>query len=173
LAKFFLKPPADLGRCANLQGAQAEMREHMGSSDRSNLSKDELMAEFFLKPVSSSSAGTPWSSEISRDVDIRMRVCPDRKNGAHVTKSSARPRNSVHQLLDFSQRDPWGRAGRTRATSERLRIHSPDWAMDCERRRDRRSAELAIRVEQNGKLAMSAHTGDMILRSAEQSLLSA
>src|SRR2546428_6076751 len=67
-----LDPPAIWAAAANYKAHQAEMREKMGSSDRSNLSKDELMAEFFLKPASSitgAGVGVILPS-IAADVDL-------------------------------------------------------------------------------------------------------
>src|SRR6267142_3045588 len=72
-----LNPPAIWAAAANSQAHQAEMREKMGSSDRSTLSKDELMAEFFLKPSSSiiGPGGPVVLPKVSRDVDFECELC--------------------------------------------------------------------------------------------------
>src|SRR5258706_7366541 len=46
-------PPSIWAAAANYKAHQAEMRAASGGPSRTELSKDELMAEFFLKPASS------------------------------------------------------------------------------------------------------------------------
>src|SRR5258706_3171055 len=46
-------PPSIWAAAANYKAHQAEMRAASGGPSRTELSKDELMAEFFLKPTSS------------------------------------------------------------------------------------------------------------------------
>src|SRR5258708_17730828 len=72
-----LDPPAIWAAAANYKAHQAEMREKMGSSDRSSLSKDELMAEFFLKPVSFiiGPRDTVVLPKISQDLDFECQLC--------------------------------------------------------------------------------------------------
>jgi 2-keto-4-pentenoate hydratase/2-oxohepta-3-ene-1,7-dioic acid hydratase in catechol pathway len=143
-----LNPPAIWAAAANYKAHQAEMREKMGSSDRSTLSKDELMAEFFLKPASSivGPGGPVMLPKISKDVDFECELCAViGKTARHVGEDEALDYVFGYTICwDFSQRDPWGR-GRQVTRDE---IDDPQ--------------NLAIRVEQNGKPAMSAHTGDMI-----------
>jgi 2-keto-4-pentenoate hydratase/2-oxohepta-3-ene-1,7-dioic acid hydratase in catechol pathway len=66
-------------------------------------------------------------------------------------------------LWDFSQRDPWGR-GRNNTRNIRKGFDTftglGPWIVTRDEIDDPQS--LAIRVEQNGQLVMSAHTGDMI-----------
>src|SRR5258706_12313704 len=71
-----LNPPAIWAAAANYKAHQAEMREKMGSSDRSELTKDELMAEFFLKPASSivGPGGPVVLPKVSRDVDFEWEL---------------------------------------------------------------------------------------------------
>ncbi len=87
-----LNPPAIWAAAANYKAHQAEMREKMGSSDRSSLSKDELMAEFFLKPVSSiiGPGDTVVLPKISRDVDFECELCAViGKTARHVSEEQA------------------------------------------------------------------------------------
>src|SRR5262245_31368728 len=48
-----LNPPSIWAAAMNYKDHQAEMRERVKSADHSALAGDDLMAEFFLKPVSS------------------------------------------------------------------------------------------------------------------------
>src|SRR5256884_7887017 len=87
-----LNPPAIWAAAANYKAHQAEMREKMGSSDRSDLSKDELMAEFFLKPASSiiGPGGTVILPRISKDVDFECELCAViGKTARHVSEGEA------------------------------------------------------------------------------------
>src|SRR5256886_8458552 len=108
-----LDPPAIWAAAANYKAHQAEMREKMGSSDRSNLSKDELMAEFFLKPASSiiGPGETVILPRISRDVDFECELCAVIGTTArHVSEEQALDHVFGYTICwDFSQRDPWGR----------------------------------------------------------------
>ncbi len=108
-----LNPPAIWAAAANYKAHQAEMREKMGSSDRSSLSKDELMAEFFLKPASSiiGPGGTVVLPRISKDVDFECELCAViGKTARHVGEEQALDCVFGYTICwDFSQRDPWGR----------------------------------------------------------------
>ena len=162
-----LNPPAIWAAAANYKAHQAEMREKMGSSDRSNLSKDELMAEFFLKPASSiiGPGGTVILPRISKDVDFECELCAViGKTARHVGEEQALDCVFGYTICwDFSQRDPWGR-GRQNTRNIRKGFDTftglGPWIVTRDEIDDPQN--LAIRVEQNGKLAMSAHTGDMI-----------
>ena len=72
-----LNPPSLWAAAANYKAHQQEMRGKMGSADRSALSKDDLMAEFFLKPPSSiiGPGGTVLLPKISQDVDFECELC--------------------------------------------------------------------------------------------------
>jgi 2-keto-4-pentenoate hydratase/2-oxohepta-3-ene-1,7-dioic acid hydratase in catechol pathway len=72
-----LNPPAIWAAAANYKAHQAEMKEKMGSSDRSDLGKDDLMAEFFLKPASSivGPGGPVILPRVSKDVDFECELC--------------------------------------------------------------------------------------------------
>jgi 2-keto-4-pentenoate hydratase/2-oxohepta-3-ene-1,7-dioic acid hydratase in catechol pathway len=162
-----LNPPSIWAAASNYKEHQAEMREKSGSTDRADYGKDELMAEFFLKPASSivGPGGPLILPKISKDVDFECELCA-------VIGTTAR-RVSEDQALDhvfgyticwdFSQRDPWGR-GRQNTRNIRKGFDSftglGPWIVTRDEIED--PQDLAIRVEQNGKLEMSAHTGDMI-----------
>src|SRR2546426_7666421 len=166
LAPIF-DPPAIWAAAANYKAHQAEMREKMGSSDRSTLSKDELMAEFFLKPASSiiGPGGSVILPRISRDVDFECELCAViGKTARHVSEDQALDHVFGYTICwDFSQRDPWGR-GRQNTRNIRKGFDTftglGPWIVTRDEIDDPQN--LAIRVEQNGKLAMSAHTGEMI-----------
>src|SRR3954465_11431097 len=72
-----LNPPSLWAAAANYRAHQAEMKIKMGSADRAELSKDELMAEFFLKPSSSiiGPGDTVVLPKISKDVDFECELC--------------------------------------------------------------------------------------------------
>jgi 2-keto-4-pentenoate hydratase/2-oxohepta-3-ene-1,7-dioic acid hydratase in catechol pathway len=162
-----LNPPAIWAAAANYKAHQAEMREKMGSSDRSELTKDELMAEFFLKPASSivGPGGPVVLPKVSRDVDFECELCAVIGRPArHVGEDQALDHVFGYTILwDFSQRDPWGR-GRNNTRNIRKGFDTftglGPWIVTREEIDDPQN--LAIRVEQNGRLAMTAHTGDMI-----------
>ncbi len=162
-----LNPPAIWAAAANYKAHQAEMREKMGSSDRSALSKDELMAEFFLKPATSivGPGGPVILPKISKDVDFECELCAViGKTARHVGEEQALDHVFGYTICwDFSQRDPWGR-GRQNTRNIRKGFDTftglGPWIVTRDEIDDPQN--LAIRVEQNGKLAMSAHTGDMI-----------
>ncbi len=162
-----LNPPAIWAAAANYKAHQAEMREKMGSSDRSSLSKDELMAEFFLKPVSSivGPGGTVILPRISKDVDFECELCAlIGKTARHVSEDKALDYVFGYTICwDFSQRDPWGR-GRQNTRNIRKGFDTftglGPWIVTRDEIDEPQN--LAIRVEQNGKEVMRAHTGDMI-----------
>jgi len=162
-----VNPPAIWAAAANYQAHQAEMREKMGSADRSALSKDELMAEFFLKPASSiiGPGGVVILPRISNDVDFECELCAVvGKTARHVPEDKALDHVFGYTILwDFSQRDPWGR-GRQNTRNIRKGFDTftglGPWIVTRDEIDDPQN--LAIQVEQNGKPAMSAHTSDMI-----------
>jgi 2-keto-4-pentenoate hydratase/2-oxohepta-3-ene-1,7-dioic acid hydratase in catechol pathway len=162
-----LNPPAIWAAAANYKAHQAEMREKMGSSDRSDLGKDELMAEFFLKPASSivGPGGPVILPRVSKDVDFECELCAViGKTARYVSEDKALEHVFGYTILwDFSQRDPWGR-GRQNTRNIRKGFDTftglGPWIVTRDEIDEPQN--LAIRVEQNGKLVMSAHTGDMI-----------
>ena len=162
-----LNPPAIWAAAANYKAHQAEMRVKMGSEDRAALSKDELMAEFFLKPAASivGPGGPVVLPKISRDVDFECELCAViGRTARHVAEDKALDHVFGYTILwDFSQRDPWGR-GRQNTRNIRKGFDTftglGPWIVTRDEIDDPQN--LAIRVEQNGAPVMSAHTGDMI-----------
>ncbi len=162
-----LNPPAIWAAAANYQAHQEEMRARMGSSDRAALSKDELMAEFFLKPASSivGPGGPVILPRVSRDVDFECELCAViGRTARNVSESDALDHVFGYTLCwDFSQRDPWGR-GRQNTRNIRKGFDTftglGPWIVTRDEVDDPQN--LTILVEQNGREAMCAHTGDMI-----------
>ena len=162
-----LNPPSIWAAAANYKDHQAEMRVQSGSEDRSQLSKDELMAEFFLKPVSSiiGPGGTVVLPKISKDVDFECELCAViGRTARRVTEDRALDYVFGYTICwDFSQRDPWGR-GKQNTRNIRKGFDTftglGPWIVTRDEIDDPQN--LVIRVEQNGKPAMKAHTGDMI-----------
>ncbi len=88
----------------------------------------------------------------------------DARTARHVGEEQALDHVFGYTILwDFSQRDPWGR-GRQNTRNIRKGFDTftglGPWIVTRDEIDD--PQDLAIRVEQNGKPAMSAHTGDMI-----------
>ena len=166
LAPIF-NPPSLWAAAANYKSHQQEMRGRMGSADRSQLSKDELMAEFFLKPTSSiiSPGGTIIIPKISHDVDFECELCAViGKRARYVTEERALDYVFGYTICwDISQRDPWGR-GRHNTRNIRKGFDTftalGPWIVTRDEIEEPQN--LSIKVEQNGKLAMTAHTSDMI-----------
>ncbi|HEX9444006.1 MAG TPA: fumarylacetoacetate hydrolase family protein, partial [Candidatus Binatia bacterium] len=108
-----LNPPSLWAAAANYKAHQAEMKIKMGSADRAELSKDELMAEFFLKPVSSiiGPGDTVVLPKVSKDVDFECELCAViGKKARHVSEEKALDHVFGYTICwDLSQRDPWGR----------------------------------------------------------------
>jgi 2-keto-4-pentenoate hydratase/2-oxohepta-3-ene-1,7-dioic acid hydratase in catechol pathway len=162
-----LDPPSIWAAASNYKAHAEEMRQKGGSSDRSEYGKDELMAEFFLKPASSiiGPGGTVVLPKISKDVDFECELCAViGKTARRTSEADALDHVFGYTILwDFSQRDPWGR-GRQNTRNIRKGFDTftglGPWIVTRDEVPD--PQDLAIRVEQNGKLEMSAHTGDMI-----------
>ena len=160
-------PPAIWAAASNYRAHEAEMREKMGSYDRTAFSKDDLMAEFFLKPVSSivGPGGPVVLPKASKDVDFECELCAVIGSAARrVTEDRALDHVFGYTMLwDFSQRDPWGR-GRQNTRNIRKGFDTftglGPWIVTRDEIDDPQN--LAIRVEQNGAPVMSAHTSDMI-----------
>lgn len=166
LAPIF-NPPSLWAAAANYKAHQQEMRGRMGSADRSVLSKDELMAEFFLKPTSSiiGPGGTIIIPKISHDVDFECELCAViGKQARKVTEEKALDYVFGYTICwDISQRDPWGRGRHnTRNIRKGFDTFTPLGPWIVTKDEIEEPQNLSIEVEQNGKLAMSAHTSDMI-----------
>lgn len=152
---------------ANYRAHQLEMETRVGAYDRSVLGKDDLMAEFFLKPTSSivGPGGPVVLPKISNHVDFECELC------AIIGKPARRAaeENALEHvfgylmLWDFSQRDPWSR-GRHNTRNIRKGFDTftalGPWIVTRDEIPDPQA--LDIDVEQNGVPVMHAHTGDMI-----------
>ena len=162
-----LNPGSLWAAAANYKAHQAEMKIKMGSADRTELSKDELMAEFFLKPSSSiiGPGDTVVLPKVSKDVDFECELCAViGKKARHVTEEKALDYVFGYTICwDLSQRDPWGR-GRQNTRNIRKGFDTftalGPWIVTRDEIEEPQN--LSINVEQNGKLAMTAHTSDMI-----------
>jgi len=160
-------PPAIWAAAANYRSHQAEMKERVGAYDRTRFSADELMAEIFLKPVSSlvGPGGTVILPKIAKHVDYECELCA-------VIGRTAR-KVSAENALDFvygytmcwdiSIRDPWGK-GRHNTRNIRKGFDTfcglGPWIVTRDEIRE--PQDLRIEVEQNGRNVMQAHTADMI-----------
>jgi 2-keto-4-pentenoate hydratase/2-oxohepta-3-ene-1,7-dioic acid hydratase in catechol pathway len=143
------------------------MRAAHDTYDRSQLSKDDLMAEFFLKPVSSliGPNGTVILPKISKHVDFECELAavigtPARK----VTEAQALEHVFGYTMLwDFSQRDPWSKGmHNTRNIRKGFDTFTGLGPWIVTRDEIPEPQDLMIRVQQNGKDVMTAHTADMI-----------
>ena len=167
LLASILNPPSLWAAAANYKAHQQEMRGKMGSSDRSQLSKNDLMAEFFLKPTSSiiGPGDTVIIPKVSQDVDFECELCAViGKRARHVTEEKALDYVFGYTICwDISQRDPWGR-GRQNTRNIRKGFDTftalGPWIVTGDEVGEPQN--LSINVEQNGKPAMTAHTSDMI-----------
>jgi 2-keto-4-pentenoate hydratase/2-oxohepta-3-ene-1,7-dioic acid hydratase in catechol pathway len=162
-----LNPPSLWAAAANYRAHQAEMKIKMGSADRAELTKDELMAEFFLKPTSSiiGPGDTVVLPKISKDVDFECELCAViGKQARKVSEDRALDYVFGYTICwDLSQRDPWGR-GRHNTRNIRKGFDTftalGPWIVTKDEIEEPQN--LSINVEQNGKSAMTAHTSDMI-----------
>src|SRR5262245_16283288 len=160
-------PPSLWAAAANYKDHQAEMLVMSGGEDRTRLSKDDLMAEFFLKPTWSiiGPGGTVVLPKLSIDVDFECELCAViGKTARKVTEEQALDHVFGYTMCwDFSQRDPWGR---NRQNTRNIRkgfdtfTGLGPWIVTRDEIEDPQN--LKIHVEQNGKVVMNAHTGDMI-----------
>lgn len=161
-------PPAIWCAASNYRAHQEEMVERVKSTTaKANLSKEELMSEFFLKP--SSSIIGPGDNvvlpAISRHVDFECELCavigrPARKVGAEKALDHV---FGYLMLWDLSQRDPWG-IGRQNTRNIRKGFDTftglGPWIVTADEIPDPHN--LKFHVEQNGQTKMTAWTGDMI-----------
>jgi 2-keto-4-pentenoate hydratase/2-oxohepta-3-ene-1,7-dioic acid hydratase in catechol pathway len=152
---------------ANYYAHRAEMVERMGSSDRQVVNKDDLMAEFFLKTTSSiiGPGDTIVLPKISKLVDFECELCA--VIGKHARKvSEAQALDYVFGYTicwDISQRDPWGKGmHNTRNIRKGFDTFSALGPWIVTRDEIDEPQNLSIKVLQNGKEAMVAHTSDMI-----------
>jgi 2-keto-4-pentenoate hydratase/2-oxohepta-3-ene-1,7-dioic acid hydratase in catechol pathway len=162
-----LNPPSIWAAAMNYRDHQAEMRERVKSADHSALAGDDLMAEFFLKPVSSivGPGGPVILPRVSKHVDFECELCAViGKTARRVTEERALDYVFGYTMCwDFSQRNPWG-IGRQNTRNIRKGFDTftglGPWIVTKDEVPDPQN--LSFTVEQNGKQVMSAHTSNMI-----------
>jgi 2-keto-4-pentenoate hydratase/2-oxohepta-3-ene-1,7-dioic acid hydratase in catechol pathway len=152
---------------ANYKDHQAEMKSASGGPDRSAFSKDDLMAEFFLKPSSSiiGPGGTIVIPRISNHVDYEAELCAViGKKARNLSEEQALDCVFGYTICwDISQRDPWGRNRQnTRNIRKGFDTFSAlgPWIVTKDELPE--PQDTRIYVELNGKHVMTAHTKDMI-----------
>jgi 2-keto-4-pentenoate hydratase/2-oxohepta-3-ene-1,7-dioic acid hydratase in catechol pathway len=160
-------PPSLWCAAANYKDHQAEMKAASGGPDRADFTKDDLMAEFFLKPSSSiiGPRGTIALPRISKHVDYECELCAViGKKARHVSEAQALDYVFGYTLCwDISQRDPWGR---NRQNTRNIRkgfdtfTALGPWIVTRDELPE--PQDTRIEVELNGKHVMTAHTRDMI-----------
>ena len=160
-------PPSIWAAAANYRAHQTEMSARTGTSyERKQLSKDDLMAEFFLKPSSSliGPGGTVILPKIAKHIDHECELCAVIGRPARAV-SEAQALDHVFgytTLWDFSIRDPWGKQQNTRNIRKGFDSFTGlgPWIVTRDEIAD--PQDLHISVDQNGARVMSAHTADMI-----------
>jgi 2-keto-4-pentenoate hydratase/2-oxohepta-3-ene-1,7-dioic acid hydratase in catechol pathway len=160
-------PPSLWCAAANYKDHQAEMRTASGGPDRSDFTKDDLMAEFFLKPSSSiiGPGGTIELPKVSKHVDYECELCAViGRKARHVAEENALDYVFGYTILwDISQRDPWGR---NRQNTRNIRkgfdtfTALGPWIVTKDELPE--PQDTKIHVELNGRHVMTAHTRDMI-----------
>jgi 2-keto-4-pentenoate hydratase/2-oxohepta-3-ene-1,7-dioic acid hydratase in catechol pathway len=152
---------------ANYRAHQQEMMGRVGGLDRAAKTKDELMAEFFLKPTSSiiGPNDTVILPKISKLVDFECELCAViGKRARKVTEDQALDYVFGYTICwDISQRDPWGKGVQnTRNIRKGFDTFSALGPWIVTKDEVGEPQNLSIKVLQNGKEAMTAHTSDMI-----------
>ena len=160
-------PPAIWAAAANYRAHQNEMKSRVGSYDRTQMSKDDLMAEFFIKPVSSlvGPGGPVVLPKVSKHVDFECELCAViGKTARHVNEAQALDHVFGYTICwDISQRDPWGKGvNNTRNIRKGFDTFTGLGPWIVTRDEVPEPQNLSIHVEQNGKEVMVAHTSDMI-----------
>jgi 2-keto-4-pentenoate hydratase/2-oxohepta-3-ene-1,7-dioic acid hydratase in catechol pathway len=162
-----LNPPTVWCAAANYKDHQEEMKSRVQSNDRSDYTKDDLMAEFFMKPVGSiiGPGGTVVLPKVSKLVDFECELCAViGKTARHVSEAKALDYVFGYTILwDFSQRDPWG-MGKQNTRNIRKGFDTftglGPWIVTADEIPN--PHDLRFQVEQNGKVVMNAWTGNMI-----------
>lgn len=160
-------PSAIWAAAANYSDHVQEMRAKSRGTERVDLGKDDLMAEFFLKPSSSiiGPGETVILPKVSKDVDFECELCAViGKRARHVSEKEALDYVFGYTICwDISQRDPWGRGkNNTRNIRKGFDTFTPlgPWIVTRDEIGDPQN--LSIKVYQSGELAMNAHTKNMI-----------
>lgn len=162
-----VNPPSIWCAAANYKDHQEEMMSRVQSNDRSGYTKDDLMAEFFMKPVGSiiGPGGTVVLPRVSTLVDFECELCAViGKTARHVSEAKALDYVFGYTILwDFSQRDPWG-MGKQNTRNIRKGFDTftglGPWIVTADEIPN--PHDLRFQVEQNGKVVMNAWTGNMI-----------
>ena len=160
-------PPSLWAAAANYKAHQAEMKAASGGPDRAEFTKDDLMAEFFLKPSSSiiGPGGTIVLPRVARHVDYECELCVViGRKARHVSEAQALDHVFGYTLCwDISQREPWGR-NRQNTRNIRKGFDSftalGPWIVTKDELPE--PQDTRIDVELNGRHVMTAHTKDMI-----------
>jgi len=160
-------PPSIWAAAANYKAHQAEMRAASGGPDRAELTKDDLMAEFFLKPSSSivGPGGAVVLPRIAKHVDYECELCAViGRKARHVGEAEALDYVFGYTICwDISQREPWGRNRQNtrniRKGFDTFTVLGP-WIVTKDELRE--PQDTRIDVELNGRHVMTAHTKDMI-----------
>ena len=152
---------------ANYYAHRAEMVDRMGSANKEIKNKDDLMAEFFLKTTSSiiGPGDTIILPKISKLVDFECELCAViGKRARNVSEAQALDHVFGYMICwDISQRDPWGKGMQnTRNIRKGFDTFSALGPWIVTRDEIDEPQNLSIKVLQNGKEAMVAHTSDMI-----------
>jgi 2-keto-4-pentenoate hydratase/2-oxohepta-3-ene-1,7-dioic acid hydratase in catechol pathway len=152
---------------ANYYAHRAEMVDRMGSANKEIKNKDDLMAEFFLKPTSSiiGPGDTIILPKISKLVDFECELCAViGKRARKVSEAQSLEHVFGYTICwDISQRDPWGKGmHNTRNIRKGFDTFSALGPWIVTRDEIDEPQNLSIKVLQNGKEAMVAHTSDMI-----------
>lgn len=160
-------PPSIWAAAANYKAHQAEMLKASGGPQRDELSKDDLMAEFFLKPSSSiiGPGGTIVLPRISKHVDYEAELCAViGKRTRNASEAQALDCVFGYTICwDISVREPWGRDRQnTRNIRKGFDTFTALGPWIVTRDELPEPQEVRIDVELNGKHVMTAHTSDMI-----------
>jgi 2-keto-4-pentenoate hydratase/2-oxohepta-3-ene-1,7-dioic acid hydratase in catechol pathway len=152
---------------ANYYAHRAEMVDRVGSANKEIKNKDDLMAEFFIKTSSSiiGPGDTVVLPKISKLVDFECELCAViGRRARKVTEAQALDCVFGYTICwDISQRDPWGKGiHNTRNIRKGFDTFSALGPWIVTRDEIDEPQNLAIKVLQNGKEAMTAHTSDMI-----------
>jgi 2-keto-4-pentenoate hydratase/2-oxohepta-3-ene-1,7-dioic acid hydratase in catechol pathway len=152
---------------ANYYAHRAEMVDRMGSANKEIKNKDDLMAEFFLKTTSSiiGPGDTIVLPKISKLVDFECELCAViGKSARKVTEARSLDHVFGYTICwDISQRDPWGKGmHNTRNIRKGFDTFSALGPWIVTRDEIDEPQNLSIKVLQNGKETMTAHTSDMI-----------
>ena len=161
-------PPAIWCAASNYKAHQMEMVERVKSTTvNENLSKQDLMAQFFLKPASSivGPGGNVILPKISTHVDFECELCAIIGRTAHKVGAQHALDHVFGYLMlwDLSQRDPWGvgchNTRNIRKGFDTFTGLGP-WIVTADEIPD--PHKLEFHVDQNGQTKMRAWTGDMI-----------